>query len=375
MRVFYRKVNFHTNPSHCQYHLMILFEGVFYQTNVCKMNFNSKILNIAYLPDILQDYDFGWNTETEYSVFRENDKNLIVCIDIYYQSNGIYEENKNDNVSLFLNKTYCEKFKLLLKRTNKSLVKMIETENFMMKKYLNGYKSENMTFYSPQVLERMIENSVHFSPSFYFSFSNYIIDGYLTFEIKLYPDDLDGGEKKYDSKFRGFVYGHPKFLQYRDYFQNDIFKLRLMLPDLFQSDMVYQRNKDLLQMDALMFCKMNKYSLIHPKLLKLFLCDIDNLIFYPNEKKLQTHILLALYEINLEYQFLGKVIVPAPMFYRNSLRVVEHPDPTFRHKFNMLKYAEKQQYEACSDYKENIIYNICIGYYKFRFPSLVNNKD
>lgn len=366
MKVFYRKVDLHRTPSNPLYHLMILFEGVLYQTNVSKQKFNSKIVNIAYLRDILEDIDFAWSIETQYSLSRENENKLIVSIDIYYQSNTFYDENE----SLFSNRINYENIKIELKRTNKTVAQIIDTQKLYIKKYLTGYKSENMTFYSPEVLERMIESSVDFCPSFYFSFSNYIMDGYLSFEIKLYQNNFDG-EKKYDSKFIDFVYGHPKFQKYRNYFQNDTFKLRMMLPDLFHNDSVYQRNTDLLLMDALVFYKMNKYSLIYPKLLKLFLYDIDNLILYPNEKKLQTEILLALYEINMEYEFVGKIIVPAPMFYRNSLRVIEHPDPTYRHKFNMLKYAEKQQYEACSNYKENIIYNIRIGYYKFK----LNNKE
>jgi hypothetical protein len=390
MYVIYYKVNQYTTPQFYEYHLMVILNGILYETIVSRKNFCSKVVDMCYLRDLIIDMPFGVDIDTCTNMHVNWASNVLeIIVEIIYQKangkkkglerhgagEGLERHGSDeglerhgadeDNSSYFSKRFYREKFMLELRATEKSGMRMIENDRWAVEQLLGKYRPDKAQFYCPQVLERLVEKSHTFCPQFYFSFSTHTIDDFLTYDIRLFNVDANG-KRVYEMAFIEYLFGHPKFSRYRDYFIECRFSRRVMVPNLFQDDLVYQRNIDLLNMDVIVFSGLNEYKPVHPKVLKLFVYDLEHMVLYKEEKKLQTEILLALYEINLEYEFLGKVIVPATMFYRWSVRVVEHPNAKFSHKFKTLKYAEKAGYEACSDYEKRILYNPIFGYYKFK---------
>lgn len=362
--VIYSRVNQFTLPLNYEYHLKIILDGILYEANIKCKDFYSKVIHINYLRDILLNMNFGWNIETYVSIeFDKIRDYLYIMIEIFSQE----VEPKEDSIFKLTNQVGREKFILSLKKSKGNASKVLQTEKWMVEKLLAKYEKDKPQFYCPQVLDRIVEKTSNFDPVFHFSYATYTINGFITLRVNLYTTDICGA-RKLNTDFIRYLYSHPKFQVYQPYFQDLSIVQQLMLPDLFIDDSLYQRNIELLNMDILVYAGIDKYRLIHPKLLKLFLYDLDNLVLYGKEKLLQTNILLALYEVNLEFAFMGRVIVPAPMFYRYHIRIVDHPNPKFHQKFKTKKYGKNMDFEACSDYQKRIIYHPLIGYYKFEHP-------
>lgn len=328
-----------------------------YSTIINKEKFDSNILAIVYLKKILEGKPIpNRNIETNVEITENSSRHILrIEIQLFYQDSVLLPvegeyfafELLPHKDEMYLEYTKCRIREHYTKKTFQKFLHMIRQSN---EKIVDNQEYQEL--YSVFQSFRQL-----FKPKFHFKISHMILN-----ELYIMKLSIDKNNKG----FVRFVRNHSRFQEFASLFNENLeYETGIFIP-LSDFDNHNWYISSILQSNILRHQDgLDSYNILDPDDLSVFMHNQSIIPLYNSTKILYTFLVITLYDLNLEYEFSDKLIIPIT---NGSRDVHVIPNYGLGHKmvFHNLKQAFACKYSRLSCPKKNIFYHQSFGYYSFK---------